>query len=306
MPTYNRSDCIGASLHAYMHQTVPKESFEVIVIDDGSTDGTEELVERFKKEVNYSLSLYRQKNRGSGAARNTGIRHAKGEIILNVDDDALPVPHFIEEHLKIHETYSKLIVRGPIINVTKPEIKGSELFVWRHFSMNYFCTANVSIRKEHILKAGFFDERFERRQDAELGLRLRKLGLKRKFSIKAIVYHYKPVPDIEAICKSAVVEGKSSALLFYTHPNWRMMFHMGTYSLNYFQGELFSNEAMVDFYKRVLKLPFGDKIPFVSSALRKFMSNHYYLKAARDELKRLQAQESNKLQVAADGKNEVT
>lgn len=303
MPTYNRGDCIEASLRAYMNQTVPKDNFEIIVIDDGSTDGTRDLLERLKKELNYSLSIYRQNNRGSGAARNTGVRHAKGEIILNVDDDALPVPNFVEEHLKIHDMDPNLIVRGPIINVDKPEIRDSEPFLWRHFSMNYFCTANVSTRKEHIFKAGFFDERFHRRQDAELGLRLRKLGLKRKFSVKAIVYHYKPLPDIETICKSALVEGKSSALLYHTHRNWRMMFHMGAYPLNYFQGAVFSNKIMADFYKKVLKLPFGDKIPFVSGTIRKFMSNHYYLKSVRDELKRLQEEDNNKMQVIVDGRN---
>lgn len=272
---------------AYTKQVFPQDAFEIIVIDDGSTDGTYELVEDLKEKVDYSLRLYRQQNQGSGAARNTGIRHAQGEIILNVDDDALPVPGFLAEHMRLHENNFKLIVRGPIINVQCPEIREREFFVWRHFSMNFFCTANVSVRKEHILHAGLFDERFHRRQDAELGLRLRRLGLSRKFSVKAIVYHYKPLQDIDAMCKSAVVEGKSSALLFHTHSNWRMMFHMGAYPFNYLQGAILSNILLVNMYKKILKLPFGNKVPVVSAMLRRFVSNHYYLKSVKEELQLL-------------------
>lgn len=285
MPTYNRKKVLEQTLLAYDRQSFSPEEFEVIVIDDGSSDGTEEMVLRLK--VSYPLIYIKQINQGSAVARNTGVKKARGEVILFVDDDGLPHIDFVKEHYLAHQKKERIIVRGPIINTSCLEVRDREILPWLHFSMNFFCTANVSIKMKSFLETGFFDPRFRRRQDAEYGVRLRKIGIRRIFNLRAIVYHYKPRMSVESICQWAVEEGKNAAFLFYTHPNIRMKLATGMYWLNYVQGGIFSNSILVNLYKHILNLPSSKLLPWLEAILVRFIVTHYYLKSARYHLRLL-------------------
>ena len=88
IPTYNRVERLTKVLSALAKQTVARCEFEVIVVSDGSTDGTDEYLENV--DLPYRLVYSRQPNTGPSAARNHGTRLATGEIVLFIDDDVLP------------------------------------------------------------------------------------------------------------------------------------------------------------------------------------------------------------------------
>jgi len=83
IPTYNRAHTIGRAIKSVLNQTY--QDFEIIVVDDGSTDNTEEVVKSFRdKRIRY---IQHKKNKGAAAARNTGIKSAKGKYIAFQDSD---------------------------------------------------------------------------------------------------------------------------------------------------------------------------------------------------------------------------
>src|SRR5687767_12540417 len=96
-PTYNRCQRLGLVLSALEAQTVPKDSFEVIVVDDGSTDGTFEWLEQ--QRYGFALRTLRQQNAGHAQPRNTGVLTAVGEPVLYLHDDVVAVPDLSTDHM---------------------------------------------------------------------------------------------------------------------------------------------------------------------------------------------------------------
>jgi len=110
IPTYNKKDFLEITLTALGLQTYPLERFEVVVINDGSTDATETLVSSLK--VPYQINYTRQENKGRSVARNRGIENAKGRTIIFIDDDCVPTPTFIESHMRHHDGHDEVVVLG--------------------------------------------------------------------------------------------------------------------------------------------------------------------------------------------------
>ena len=116
IPTFNRAKLLLDLLDCLGKQTYPDDQFEVIVVSDGSTDGTEDAIMQFKSS--YMLRFFDTKNIdefSAAKARNLGIRYATGKIVILLDDDMMPGSNFIEEHHKAHQRCqaSKLVVFGP-------------------------------------------------------------------------------------------------------------------------------------------------------------------------------------------------
>ena len=95
-PTYNKAHFLDLTLASYLHQT--HKEFELVLVDDGSTDNTREVVERYRGLLN--IRYIHQPNQGRSAARNVGLREATGDIIVFADDDRLAVPEFIAAHAR--------------------------------------------------------------------------------------------------------------------------------------------------------------------------------------------------------------
>lgn len=87
VPSFNRIDEIKELLQSMQLLKFPKESFEVIIVDDGSTDDTINYLEKFKSKANFTFTFYSQTNQGPGAARNTGMENAKGDFFIFIDSD---------------------------------------------------------------------------------------------------------------------------------------------------------------------------------------------------------------------------
>ena len=207
IPTYNRKKLLKATLLALSKQNYPKEKYEIIVVDDGD-DGTDEMIKNLKIS---NLRYFKIKKRlGRAKARNFGIKKAIGELILFIDSDMIAGKNLIEEHAKMHRNNNSIVIgyRKEFINdklIADPrEIDfkfcednlGKLKNPWK-----IFYSSNASVRKQHLIVAGMFDENFKKwgHEDWELGYRLFKKGLQFKLNRKAVAIHQSHLTEYKNI-----------------------------------------------------------------------------------------------------------
>jgi glycosyltransferase involved in cell wall biosynthesis len=111
VPTYNRAHQLLLTLTSFEHQSFPKDSFEVIVVNDGSDDATREVLANYRAPYNLR-HISTVLNKGRSAARNLGVKAARGEIIIFCDADFLVRPNFISTHVRYHSLHDKAVVSG--------------------------------------------------------------------------------------------------------------------------------------------------------------------------------------------------
>lgn len=273
LPTYNRREALQECLQHLGRLRFPRHAFEVLIVDDGSTDGTPEMVEREKAGL--PVRLLRQANAGAGAARNAGILAARGAFVMFVDDDVLVHPDLLNEHREAHRAETRVLVRGPVINVESLPVPSAPPPLWRHYSRNYLCTSNASLRRDLLLEAGLFDTSFSRWEDAELGVRLKRLGVRMRFRPAALVYHLKPPADLEQLLRTAAADGRSAAALYRRYPGLRMRLRSGLHPLNELRSRLLTAAPVMKLLDRAL--------PSMARSLR---VEREYLEAGREELQR--------------------
>lgn len=182
IPTYNRQSLVGRTLDSVLAQPEPPE---VIVVDDGSTDRTLEVVERYRDR---GVTILRQQNRGPGAARNLGIRQATGEYVAFLDSDDLWFPWTLATYRRVIEhhnrpafvTGQKFIFEGDDAPLpTAPGDLTVEAFKdyfasgdkWRWFSASSFV-----IRRDALLAVGGFTDEWVNGEDTDLAMRLGTAG----------------------------------------------------------------------------------------------------------------------------------
>jgi glycosyltransferase involved in cell wall biosynthesis len=203
LPTYNRLARLRHVITALEQQAYPSDAYEVIVVSDGSIDGTDAYLEALRSTMR--LRWFPQANRGPAAARNAGIQKAGGEFIVFIDDDVVPEPQLLGEHARSHhEAGRDVVVLGPLLSP-----KGFEMTPWVRWEQEMlmkqyrallrgdwpatarqFYTGNASLRRSHILAAGGFDEGFRRAEDVELAYRLANKGLDFVFNMQAAGMHF--------------------------------------------------------------------------------------------------------------------
>lgn len=209
MPTFNREDVLPRTLRGYIDQEGDFGELEIIVVDDGSTDATPQLLEKLRDAYPERLKVIRQENKGPAAARNQGIRYARGTLILFAGDDVIPCPNLLELHSTTHRAFPSptTSVLGKI--TWSPEQNISPLMHWLEaggWQFNYggirdplnvsadmFYSSNISLHRE-LLAEEMFDEAFSAAcwEDIDLGLRLQKHGLRIIYNEHAIGYHMHP------------------------------------------------------------------------------------------------------------------
>jgi GT2 family glycosyltransferase len=204
IPTYNRCDSLRLVLEALRRQTTPADVYEVVVICDGCTDGTADMCRAVAAESPFTLSIMEQANQGPAAARNRGVEAARAPVILFIDDDVIPDPALIAEHLRLHERDEYAVVIGPLI--APPDLRSNPWTRWEdamlrkqyqgmaagkwHPSPRQFYTGNASVRREQILVAGGFDACYRRAEDVELAYRFRDQQMRFYFLPDAKGWHY--------------------------------------------------------------------------------------------------------------------
>ena len=229
--TYNRRALLGRVLDALFRQDLDPSDYEVVLVDDGSTDGSYETVIS-KLQPPCPLHVIRQRNAGLSAGRNAGIARARGELILFMDDDVLATPGLLSAHVRFHRSHPRSICRAGVINVDDFDSLPPARYSWRNYSGAYFWTTNVSLPLGLVREAGGFDERFREYgwEDLELGFRLRKMGVPSLLARDAIVYHYKPpVPraNVPSMVRQARAQGRTAVQFLRKHPHWRVALATG-------------------------------------------------------------------------------
>lgn len=199
--TYNRRELLGRVLEALAQQSIPLDRFEVVVVDDGSSDGTADWVaaQRFP----FALRLVRQENAGPAAARNAGIGAARGEILIFLDDDFVPGPQVVGEHLRGHAAERDVVVIGPASSLPfyrEPWIAWQQATLERTYeqlargelepSFVEFWSGNSSARREDVLAIGGFDGSLRFNEDVEIGYRFLQRGLRFRFVPAARGLHH--------------------------------------------------------------------------------------------------------------------
>ncbi|MGI6567514.1 MAG: glycosyltransferase [Firmicutes bacterium] len=222
IPTYNRRELLRRALLALAESTVPFEDFEVIVVDDGSTDGTTEMINSLG--LPYDLAYERHERKGPAGARNLAIKLARGEIMIFIDSDILVVPEFVGAHLAAHKE-PKVVAVGPVVHTDNLDDPYSTPFKLTDISGAFFATGNASVAKEHLLEAGLFDEAFNQYgwEDLELGHRLRKLGLRKVKVPEAVGYHYKERLKVASLPRHRRREwerGRMAVVFVEKDPSW--------------------------------------------------------------------------------------
>lgn len=202
IPTFNRLARLKSVIAALEKQTVPKGDFEVLVISDGSNDGTEEYLQDYSHPLD--LRAYFQRNQGPAAARNLGIKQAGGEIVIFLDDDVIPEPELVHEHIQAHANADDLVILGPMLTPADAHLSPwtqweQEMLMKQYSAMEagqwvptarQFYTGNSSIARHHLVASGGFDASFRRAEDVELAYRLEQAGLRFEFQPQAAGYHY--------------------------------------------------------------------------------------------------------------------
>ena len=284
IPTHNRSAILRKCLDALAVQTFSSNGFEVFVCDDGSTDDTEEIIKGYSSP--YKLTYLRQNNQGPASARNRGIRKARGEYLLFLNDDAIVEPGTLSIH---HETLNahkreKIAVLGRfsmLPEYTKSPfgyllenlgvlfrytiMQSGQLYIMQSgqlYDYNFFYTCNLSILRQIVLDVGMFDEDFTSPagEDLELGYRLQKYGYRVFYEPKAVTWHDHLISP-EGFCNIHKVRGDGSVTLNVKHPG-----------LNWYKG---LNHTVVDQWRQSIN-ELSQKIPKILTEINKITRSTPY------------------------------
>lgn len=230
IPTFNRIHFLKKTLQSVSQLTYPRDDFEVIVVDDGSNDGTDQFIETTSFSFNIKFFKH-ETNRFASAARNTGVRHARGEIMVFLDDDMEVIPEFLEEHVRCHIDSQRAVVVGNIQLGREVQPTGiirylntrgvHKLKPGQNMPFQYWCSGNASIRKSVLFDIGLFDEQIRQYggEDLELAFRLKKQGnVFFTYASKAISYHmhHRHISDV---CRLMLNYGRTSLVyMVRKHP----------------------------------------------------------------------------------------
>lgn len=231
--TFNRGVLLERLLDDLAAQALPAGDFEVVVVDDGSTEPVEARLAR--RPAPFALWVETQRNAGAAAARHRGVTAARAELVVILDDDMRVGPGFLEAHLAAHPAGSHRAVLGAILR--PPDFEAMPLFERWHQKLleafaeraaggarlrgNELYTANLSFRREDYLAVGGFDRGLERSEDAELGLRLERHGVEIGFAAGAASVNGSDHTSLERWRGRAVRYGAFDAVIARKHAEVR-------------------------------------------------------------------------------------
>ena len=173
IPTFNRRQTLQLAIDSILNQTLPVD--EIVVVDDGSTDGTFEwLSQSFAQIRTPRVVIVQQKNGGPSAARNAGIERASGQLIAFLDDDDTWHPDKMQRQLGVLAEHPDICLLGCAADTLK--LAGGARLVdigeWRLLFRNWFLTPGVVVRRDALIECGGFPEDMRHCEDYALWLKI--------------------------------------------------------------------------------------------------------------------------------------
>ncbi len=198
IPAYNAEKQLSACLGALLNQSIDASGYEIIVVDDGSGDNTGSAVKGFK-----SVRLLRQKNQGPATARNEGVKHAKGDIILFTDSDCVPNRDWIEQMILPFKRDNDIVgVKGAYrteqrslaARFVQIEYEDKYDLLGKSKYIDFIDTYSAAFKKDVFVDLCGFDTSFPIAcaEDVDLSFRMSIKGYKMVYNPKAIVFHTHP------------------------------------------------------------------------------------------------------------------
>lgn len=239
IPTYNRSKHLKKCLERLQQQTLAQEAYEVIVVNDGSTDDTESMLNEMTLFWP-SLRAIHQENAGQGNARNKAMPFVQGQIVMFIGDDIYATEDFLEQHVNFHKENPEKEFACLGLTEWEPSKKTNHYMNWltdggpqfayhklkpqQEASFWFFYTSNISLKTDLIQKQAF-DPDFKGYgwEDIELGYRLEKEeGLKLIYNEKALAYHdhFMEEQDLKKRMRKV---GSSSQIFQKKHPELKVI-----------------------------------------------------------------------------------
>jgi GT2 family glycosyltransferase len=229
IPTRNRKDVLLRCLRAIAAEGLPSHAVEVLVVDDGSTDGTAEAVTAERVRLGYELRLLQQQNAGPSAARNRALRHARAPLALILNDDTIVAAGCVAEHLAAHREHpqQEVAVLGRVtLDPAVPRTLFSDLHLDVAFSSfegraeldwTGFVTCNLSVKRAFLLEHGMFEESMFPHEDLELGKRLQSYGLRVVYRPAALGHHHHHLTEHDYL-RVAAQDGRALARWYKKEP----------------------------------------------------------------------------------------
>lgn len=293
IPTYNRLDMLVRVLDALDAQT-DAPPFEVIVVNDGSTDDTDRVISQ-RISQRGGITFRTQPNGGPGRARNHGVSLATGRFVVFIGDDTVPEPRFLAEHARVHHQSNDDALtaalgytgwpRGERVTAFMDYINDYGLqFGYKLINdgdtvpFNFFYTSNISIARE-VLTAHPFDTTFPSAawEDIELAFRLDKLGLKIRYNARAVTRHYHPM-NVDSFARRQYTVGKSGAIFYQKHPE--LGHFLGVHEL---ETRKAASEAQLSWLRRRARV--GEKFRMLAQPkVFETLMREHYLRGLRDGL----------------------
>lgn len=229
IPTRDRRDVLARTLAALSRQQAPDGGWEAVVVDNGSRDGTSELLNAVAAGFPVPFRVLQQPRPGPAAARNLGTREADGDVVVYLGDDTVPADEgFLRGHAGLHAAAGdeRYAVVG---RVAWPPGEATDFMEWAArsgvqfgFGMiergfvapdRFFYTSNLSVRRGTVLQVGGFDERYASAalEDVDLGARLQMLGLRLWYEPELIVLHHHPTTLAASLRRTRGV-GRAAAM----------------------------------------------------------------------------------------------
>ncbi|MDD4900809.1 MAG: glycosyltransferase family 2 protein [Patescibacteria group bacterium] len=268
IPTYNRCATLMETLSAIEFQTFSKNEFEVIVVDDGSADGTRVAVENFLKKNLFNIKYFFRQHEGPAQARNFGIDNSRGEIILFCGDDTIPDSRLIENHNVVYQRekedkmavlgialWDKTVLIGDFMRFVAsagPQFHFNNIKNINNVGWDHFYTCNISIPRSVIGDLRFdVNYPYAAFEDIDFGWLLARRGLKLFFNRQAIVHHkhfYEPA----SLYQRMFLIGKS--FVIFSHRYQKNKFDQWRLKIKYAPFDFFFGTGLVifNFFSRQL------------------------------------------------------